>query len=163
MKNKGLSKERVEYLQKIKNEKIRILLTQIVVLIGFIFLWEILARMNIIDSFITSQPTRILDTFFNLSSNDLLHHIGVTVFETLTGFLLGTILGFFIAIVLWWSKFLEKVSEPFLVVLNSLPKVALRTNYHFMGWCWNSCNYCYGNCNFTCCNNFRNITWFYKN
>ena len=61
----------------------------------------------------------------NLRSNDLLMHTKVTVYETLIGFGLGTILGVLIAIILWWSKFLAKVSEPFLVVLNSLPKVAL--------------------------------------
>ena len=61
----------------------------------------------------------------NLSSNDLLKHIGVTVYETIVGFLLGTILGIIIAIILWWSDFLSKVAEPYLVVLNSLPKVAL--------------------------------------
>jgi len=61
----------------------------------------------------------------NLTSNDLLKHIGVTVYETIVGFMLGTILGIVIAIILWWSDFLSKVSEPFLVVLNSLPKVAL--------------------------------------
>ena len=52
-------------------------------------------------------------------------HVGVTCLETLIGFTLGTILGIAIAIVLWWSKFLSKVLEPFLVILNSLPKVAL--------------------------------------
>ena len=61
----------------------------------------------------------------DLTSNNLLKHIGVTVYETIVGFLLGTFLGIVIAIILWWSDFLSKVSEPFLVVLNSLPKVAL--------------------------------------
>ena len=61
----------------------------------------------------------------NLSQNGLLEHLGVTCFETIVGFLSGTILGVIIAIILWWSKFLSKVSEPFLVVLNSLPKIAL--------------------------------------
>ncbi len=88
-------------------------------------LWESLANSNIIDSFITSQPSRIFKTFIDLSANDLFRHMRVTVYETIVGFGLGTILGVAIAIILWWSKFLAKVSEPFLVVLNSLPKVAL--------------------------------------
>lgn len=125
MKNSNLSKERFLYLKNLKKEKFKILLTQILILLGFIVLWEVLANLNIIDSFITSKPSRILNTLINLSSNDLLHHIGVTTFETIVGFLLGTGLGVLIAIILWWSKFLEKVFEPFLVVLNSLPKVAL--------------------------------------
>ena len=88
-------------------------------------MWEFLANHEIIDSFITSQPSRIWKTLTNLTSNDLLKHIWVTTYETLIGFLLGTFLGIIIAIVLWWSDFLSKVSEPFLVVLNSLPKVSL--------------------------------------
>ena len=120
-----LSEERKKYLKKIKIRKFEILITQISIVIIFIALWEILANTGKIDSFITSQPSRILKTFLNLSSNDLLEHLKITCIETLVGFLLGTGLGFIIAIILWWSPFISKVSEPFLVILNSLPKVAL--------------------------------------
>lgn len=125
MKNKILSKERKKYLNKIRLNKFLIILTQLLILIGFLGIWEILANMKLIDSFITSQPSRIWNTFINLASNNLLMHTKVTVYETLVGFGLGTLLGVLIAIILWWSKFLAKVAEPFLVVLNSLPKVAL--------------------------------------
>lgn len=125
MDKKEISLERKQYLKKIKKKKYLILLTQISILVGFLALWEFLANKNIIDSFITSQPSRILTTFLNLGSNDLLKHIWVTSYETIVGFLLGTVLGIIIAIILWWSNFLSKVSEPFLVILNSLPKVAL--------------------------------------
>jgi NitT/TauT family transport system permease protein len=163
MKNKNLSKERRVYLQKIKKQKILVIVTQLLILIGFLVIWETLANLNIIDSFITSKPTRILNTFMNLSANNLSTHILVTVYETVVGFMLGTLLGVLVAILLWWSNFLAKVSEPFLVVLNSLPKVALRTNYYNMGRRWNTCYYSYGNCNFLNCNNFRNIKWIYEN
>lgn len=83
----------------------------------------------------------------NLSQNDLLKHIWVTTYETVIGFLLGTVLGIFIAILLWWSKFLSKVSEPFLVVLNSLPKVALRACYYNLGRSGDPCYYSDGCCN----------------
>ena len=125
MKNNEISKERKKYLDKIRINRFLVILTQILILVGFLAIWEILANKNVIDSFITSQPSRILKTFINLTSNDLLMHTKVTVYETIVGFGLGTILGVGIAIILWWSKFLAKVSEPFLVVLNSLPKVAL--------------------------------------
>lgn len=111
--------------KKIKNRKIEILITQISIVVLFIAIWEILARVGKIDSFITSQPSRILDTFLDLSSNDLLRHLKITCIETLVGFSLGTIMGVIIAIILWWSPFISKVSEPFLVILNALPKVAL--------------------------------------
>lgn len=120
-----MSKERKQYLKNIKHKRYLVLLTQIAILVGFLTIWEILANQKIIDSFIMSQPSRIWNTFMNLSSNDLMRHIGVTVYETVVGFLLGTGLGIIIAIILWWSDFLSKVAEPYLVVLNSLPKVAL--------------------------------------
>ena len=120
-----MSEERKKYLRKIKIEKVIILGSQILLLVFFLGLWEIGANKGIIDSFITSSPSRILKTFANFSSNNLLEHIKVTVYETFIGFSLGTLMGFIIAIILWWSKFMSKLFEPYLVILNSLPKVAL--------------------------------------
>ena len=162
-KKEIISKERKEYLAKNKHKKIAITLTQIFILIAFLGLWEILANANIIDSFITSQPSRIIETFMNLGSNDLLKHIGVTVYETVVGFLVGTILGIIIAIILWWSNFLAKVAEPYLVVLNSLPKVALRTSNNNMGRSRNTSNNSNGNINLISSNNIRKFKWIFKN
>ena len=128
-----MTSERKKYLKKKRKEKILVFLVQIGILIAFLCIWEILANKNIIDSFITSQPSRIWKTLINLGANDLLNHIKVTTYETVIGFLLGTGIGIVIAIILWWSGFLAKVSEPYLVVLNSLPKVALRTSNNNMG------------------------------
>ena len=125
MQKKNNSEERKKYLRKNTITKLSIIVTQITLVVLFIILWEVLANKGIIDSFITSQPSRMLKTFMNLSQNNLLEHMGVTCYETIVGFLLGTIIGIIMAIILWSSKFLSKVSEPFLVVLNSLPKVAL--------------------------------------
>lgn len=150
--SKDISIERKQYLKKLKMQKIQVLLVQVLILVGFLLVWEFLANQNIIDSFITSQPSRIIKTFMNLSQNDLLKHIWVTTYETVIGFLLGTVLGIFIAILLWWSKFLSKVSEPFLVVLNSLPKVALRACYYNLGRSGDTCYYSDGCSNITYCN-----------
>lgn len=120
-----LSKERRQYLKKQKQRKRRVLYWQIGILVVFIAVWEIAARAGLIDSFILSQPTRILRTYLNMAQNDLLMHMGVTIYETLVGFLLGAATGTLLAILLWWSAFVSKVSEPYLVVLNSLPKIAL--------------------------------------
>lgn len=125
MHKKNISDNRKKYLRKKYIKKISIILTQITILVAFIVIWEIAAEKEIIDSFIMSQPSKILKTFINLSSNDLLMHIQVTCNETLIGFLLGTGIGIIIAIILWCSDFICKVLEPYLVVLNSLPKVAL--------------------------------------
>lgn len=123
--NKQISKERQEYLNTLKKEKFSIIICQILILVFFLILWEVLASYDIIDGFITSKPSKIVTTFINMLSEDLLMHIGVTCLETLIGFLLGTIIGTVVASILWWSPFLSKVLSPYLVVLNSLPKVAL--------------------------------------
>ena len=125
MDKNNISEDRRKYLRKVKKEKISIILIQISILAIFIVAWELLAKYEIIDSFISSQPSKIIKTFLNLSSNGLLKHLGVTLTETLIGFSLGVVLGTFIAILLWWSDKLAKIAEPFLVTLNSLPKVAL--------------------------------------
>ena len=124
-KTENISVDRQKYLKKVKLRKIEILATQVLLVIAFIAIWEILAQTGKIDSFITSQPSRIVNTFMNLTSNDLLEHLKITCIETFVGFLLGTLACVIIAIILWWSSFISKVSEPFLVVLNSLPKTAL--------------------------------------
>ena len=125
LEKKLMSEDRKNYLRKKKFRKIEILATQIFIVVAFIGIWELLARLGKIDSFITSQPSRIVKTFMNLSSNNLLEHLKITCEETLIGFGLGSIAGVIIAIILWWSPFISKVSEPFLVILNSLPKIAL--------------------------------------
>lgn len=161
-KEKNISQERKKYLRKQTNNKILVKVVQFSIVIGLILLWEILANKGIIDSFIMSQPSRIVKTFLNLSQNNLLEHIKVTCLETLIGFLLGTFLGAVIAIMLWWSKFLSKVAEPFLVVLNSLPKVALRTSYNYMGRSRNASNHNNGTNDFINSNYIRNTKRFPK-
>ena len=125
MHKKDISEDRRKYLKEIRIKKISIIGTQILLVIAFIAIWEICAQKGIIDSFITSQPSKIIKTFINLSNNGLLRHLWVTCEETLIGFSMGVIIGIGIAIIMWWSDFFSKVAEPFLVVLNSLPKVAL--------------------------------------
>lgn len=120
-----VSEARRAYLDRVRRNKRLVLACQLGFLIAFFVLWEALAQVGVIDSFILSQPSRIWHTLTRFSENKLLLHIGVTVYETLTGFLLGVIIGVFAAIILWWSPFIARVAEPYLVVLNSLPKIAL--------------------------------------
>lgn len=121
-----VSQEHLAYLKKLKQKRIAIRITQAAVLLVFLALWELAAQLKWIDAFITSSPSRILKTLINLhKSGDLYRHISVTLYETIIGFTLGTLLGTAIAVILWWSDFISKVADPYLVVLNSLPKVAL--------------------------------------
>lgn len=126
MSNKNISKEHEKYLSSIKKRNRTILITQISVFILGLTLWEIAAHFKWIDTFLTSSPSEIWKLFINYTKNgNLFYHIGISVFETVVGFLGGTLLGFLIAIGLWWSKFCARVFDPYLVMLNSLPKTAL--------------------------------------
>ncbi len=118
--------EHQNYLKKLKKERIIIHITQIIIVLVFFLIWEILTRMKILNSFLYSSPSKIITTFFNLlSQNNLFNHIGVTLYEVIISFLIAAITGLFIATILWWNKFLSRVLEPFLTIINSLPKVAL--------------------------------------
>lgn len=121
-----ISHEHKMYLKRIRMEKLWVRFIQLLILAVALILWEICANTKIVDPFITSQPTRILKTILNLyEEGALFQHIGITCLEAVVGFVLGTLLGTIIAIILWWSEFLCKVLEPYLVVMNSLPKIAL--------------------------------------
>ena len=89
-------------------------------------LWELFAQLKVVDPFITSSPSRVVKTIGELYSNGtLFKHIGITLMETFAGFAIAVILGYAIAVVLWSSDAVRKVLEPYIVVLNSLPKIAL--------------------------------------
>ena len=119
------SAERQRYLKGVRKRKKLILTTQILILVLAIATWEIAAVTGAIDSFIVSSPTRIWNTILNFRQNQLPFHIGITFLETMIGFVLGAIIGVLIAFVLWWSSFLARVMDPYLVVINALPKIAL--------------------------------------
>jgi len=119
-------REHKEYLRKIRFNKILVHMVQFLIIIMFLFMWEYLSSNNIINSFIYSSPLKIVNTIIELyNDNNLFSHIWVTVYETIISFSLATILGTLIAVILWYSKFLFKVLDPYLTIINSLPKVAL--------------------------------------
>lgn len=121
-----MSKEHLKYLKKLKHEKIIIITCQILILVLFTTLWEILSKKNIINPFIFSSPSKILETIKNLFiSYNLIDHIKTTINETIIAFILGISLSFIIAIILYEFKILNKIIDPYLTMLNSLPKVAL--------------------------------------
>lgn len=120
------SEEHLEYLKKRKLKQLTVLVTQISIVIFFIILWQILANKEIINTFIFSSPKKIIETIMQLYKNNMLfNNIWITLYETIISFVIGTLLGIFIATILWWNKFIAKVFDPFLTILNSLPKVAL--------------------------------------
>lgn len=122
----ALSPAREEWLMRERRRKRAVTLTRLAILVGFFALWELAARLGAVDAFVVSSPSRMARTLVSLArSGELWRHLGVSVGETIVGFTLGTLLGALVAILLWWSPFLSKVLDPYLVVLNALPKTAL--------------------------------------
>ena len=125
MKNRS-SSEQALYIKKLQRHQKKVLFIQIFLLIFFILIWEISSEMGWINSFIFSSPSRILSTCLSMiKSGDLIRHIGITLGETLFSFLLVTVFSITVALLLWYFSFVADVAEPYLVVLNSLPKSAL--------------------------------------
>ena len=120
------SEHRIAYLQSVKRSAAFVRIMQYALLAFFLLLWEIAARTGWIDPFITSSPSRVAATIARLlRGGELFLHIGTTLFETVMGFLIGTGLGTLIAALLWWSERACRIFDPYLVVLNALPKIAL--------------------------------------
>lgn len=123
---KTISDEHKKFLTSIRNQNIAVTISRAVLLIAFFSLWEIAGNLKWIDPFLVSQPSRMVKTLIQLyNEGTLFRHIYVTCMETIIGFISGTLLGTTIAILLWWWDFLRRVLDPYLVVLNSLPKSAL--------------------------------------
>jgi len=109
-----------------KRHKKKVLACQIIIFIVFIIGWEMATRFKVIDSFIFSSPSRIwnmIATMFH--DRTLFYHTGITIFETIVSFFLVTVIGITIAVILWLLPTLSDIFEPYLVILNSLPKSAL--------------------------------------
>ena len=126
MPERSLSPQRLAYLRAQKRRRRVVLALQVLLLAAFLGWWELAARCGWVDAFIVSSPSRVVRTLAALqSSGELWLHIGTSCLEVVAGFLLGTLLGTLIAIGLWWSELLSRVLDPYLVVLNALPKTAL--------------------------------------
>lgn len=115
-----------QYKQKLIKEKRWTLFYQLLIVTVFFTLWEAASRNKWIDPLIFSYPTKVWSLLVEkVSDGSLFAHLSVTVFETVLGFILGTLLGTIFAAILWWSPFLSKVLDPYLVIMNAMPKVAL--------------------------------------
>lgn len=125
-KEKTFSPQHLLYIRSVKRETFFVWTMRLVILVLLFGIWELFAKLGIIDPFISSCPSKIIITIKNLFvENNLLYHIVITLYETVAGFLIAVGLGYFIALLLWWSERLRRILEPYVVVLNSLPKIAL--------------------------------------
>ena len=121
-----MSINQIKYLKKLKRKKIIISIIQIMLLVLFILIWELLSSKEIINSFIFSSPSKIIKCIIDLyKNNNLFYHLYITLKEVLISFILGTAIGFIGAIIFYYVDILKKIFDPYLNLLNSLPKVSL--------------------------------------
>lgn len=125
-KQENCSLEHSLYLKQIKKKSVWINVTRFAILFLLLGIWELSATLEWVNPFITSSPSRIAKTIAELYKNgSLFMHVGTTLWETLAGFFIAVALGYSIALLLWWSEAFRRISEPYFVVLNALPKIAL--------------------------------------
>ena len=121
-----LSQGQKAYLQQHRKHLRIVRISRILILLSFLFVWEFTANVGIIDSFIFSSPSKIALCFWGMVlDHSIFLHTGITLYETILSFLLVTAIGILVAVALWFSPKLSEILDPYLVVLNSLPKSAL--------------------------------------
>ncbi len=120
------SKEHLLFLKKRRRHAVLVWSLRIGILALLAGLWELSTYLGWADPFLVSSPSRIARTIADLyTEGTLFYHIGTTLWETLAGFAIAVVLGYGIALALWWSETVRSVLEPYIVVLNALPKIAL--------------------------------------
>lgn len=120
------SDEHKKYLKKLRKEKVIVFIFRILIISMFLIAWELLSDYKIINSFTSSSPIKATKTIIELfRDGSLIKHIGVTLYEVLISFFIASIVGMITAIILWSNKTVSKIIDPYLTILNSLPKVAL--------------------------------------
>lgn len=121
-----LSSTQRQYLLRHKKHRRIVCISRILILLSFLFIWEFTANVGIIDSFIFSSPSKIALCFWGMVlDRTIFLHMGVTLYETIISFLLVIAISILVAVALWFSSKLSEILDPYLVVLNSLPKSAL--------------------------------------
>lgn len=120
------SRRQKQFLRKYKRDRFLTLFLQVFIAMFLLVVWEVLANYGIINSFITSSPSRIFKTIFDLfKTGDLIHHICVTLNETIISFLITGVVSILVSILIYKCDMFSKVIDPYLTIFNSLPKVAL--------------------------------------
>jgi len=98
---------------------------RITIVVGLLLLWE-LASGRWIRPVYVSKPSLVAERLWHwIESGEIWMHLAATLHEAILGFLIGALAGMAVGLLLGRNEFLARVLGPFIVVLNSLPKVAL--------------------------------------
>jgi NitT/TauT family transport system permease protein len=96
------------------------------ILLAILGAWEAAVATGAMDPFWTSSPRLIAAEFWrSLTANEILYHTGVTMYEAMAGLLVGAVVGIGLGLLLGLSRMVGAALEPFIIALNSLPRVAL--------------------------------------
>ena len=116
----------IKELRNNKRKRYSLIFWQILIVILFFGLWELLTQAKLIDSFLISSPSKIINKLIlYINNGEIIKHVGISLLEVMLGMIVGTILGIIVASMLWFSERLAKILDPFIMVLNALPKTAL--------------------------------------
>lgn len=128
----GPSKMYLQYLRQKKMDRWTVRLSQLLLLVIFLIVWEVAARKHVVNPMLTSYPSAIWPTFLELlkpgdlnQQGNIIHHTTITVVEIGLSFFIATVIGIVVGAALWWSSFLYRVLDPYMVVANAMPKIAL--------------------------------------
>ncbi|MCK9536927.1 MAG: ABC transporter permease [Bacilli bacterium] len=116
----------MKHSKKYRIARTKLILSQILLFILILTMWELGTRLRILDDFLFSKPSSIASLLWAyIKNHEIFKHIYISLLETVLGIVIGSAAGVFIAVILWASRRLTKLLEPFLVILNALPKTAL--------------------------------------
>lgn len=120
------SEEHKLFLNKIKKNKLLINTFRLLIVILFIIIWELLSKYKIINTFLFSSPSNVVKTIISMVvDKSIFTHIGVTLYELIISFIISTLLALLISIIFWSNETIYKIFDPYITIINSLPKVAL--------------------------------------
>lgn len=137
-----ISPEQLIFLKKIRHHRQFVFTARILLLILFLLQWELCANAGIVDSFIFSSPSRIARCFWEMTlDQSIFLHIGITLYETLASFACVTLFSLLVAVLLWSSRKLSEILEPYLVVLNSPAEICPGSSAHCMARCYSYNHY----------------------
>ena len=124
--NEQVTTAQLTYVAKQNRRRRMVTAARVFVLIIFLSIWELSAKIGMLNDFIFSSPSKIMDCMIEMiRDGSMVYHTGITVLETMVSFILVIVLGIGGAILLWSSRTLSEILDPYLVILNSLPKSAL--------------------------------------
>lgn len=125
-KRETVQKSILKYLENKEPNNILLNIGRFLVFFMIIVCWELGARFEIIDPFFWSLPSEIFATWMQIIQDGTAWRDTLFTFQsTISGFIIGTLGGALLGLSFWWSKYYAKIAEPFIIMFEAMPKLAL--------------------------------------